>query len=385
MIRRRVFWVELNRFDTKLDKSTWVEIGEVLHREGLEVTLLTGYDRVPYHVPGAGMVIQSFSAPQGSGLFRYGLLAAIVRYLWSRVGPGDIVIARTHALWGCVWLKWFKGCHLHLDERTLPVGVASPKFYLDRWLFWTFSWRLFSRFSSSFSFITERLRMAVAEEFNLSFPEYAIWTSGVNFSIFSPDPGAGLPPLDGRYELLYHGSLVATRGVDQLIAAMLHFGQEWRDRVRLRIVGAGSDLPRLKEWVRANGLAEKVRFDGFIPYDQIPKAICGAHLYVCPLPDRPEWNVSSPIKVFEYIACGRPMVLTPIPAHRDIAGEMGSVVWTAGWQPLDFAQAVEEALTRYSVLAREALRVREWAAQRYSWEGQGRSLADYLKRSAGDR
>ncbi len=73
---------------------------------------------------------------------------------------------------------------------------------------------------------------------------------------------------------------------------------------------------------------------------EIAKADCGIY----PLPDRPEWNVSSPLKVFEYMACGKPIILTPIPAHKDVLGDEGFVIWTKSDKAVDIAEAIMYAM-----------------------------------------
>src|SRR5690606_36357777 len=39
---RKVYWVDLNRFDQKTDKSTWIEMARAMSRCGYDVTVLSG-------------------------------------------------------------------------------------------------------------------------------------------------------------------------------------------------------------------------------------------------------------------------------------------------------------------------------------------------------
>ena len=104
------------------------------------------------------------------------------------------------------------------------------------------------------------------------------------------------------------------------------------------IVGDGPERPELEQLAKALGVETKVRFRGLIPYESVAAEIAKADVCICPLPDRLEWNVSSPLKVFEYMACAKPMILTPIPAHKDVLPASEFVVWTHGFESSDFAE-----------------------------------------------
>ena len=103
-----------------------------------------------------------------------------------------------------------------------------------------------------------------------------------------------------------------------------------------------------------------------------------ADVCICPLPDRLEWNVSSPLKVFEYMACAKPMILTPIPAHKDVLGETNFVVWTFGFEPSDFHRAILSAFelrTRLDIDAKNATCI---VRGHFEWSAQANALDQYL-------
>jgi glycosyltransferase involved in cell wall biosynthesis len=52
-----------------------------------------------------------------------------------------------------------------------------------------------------------------------------------------------------------------------------------------------------------------------------------AHVGVLPFPDEEKFQVSSPIKLFEYMAAGLPVLATRIACHTDVAGDGGYVFW----------------------------------------------------------
>ena len=152
---------------------------------------------------------------------------------------------------------------------------------------------------------------------------------------------------------------------------------ELRD-LRLVIVGDGPDAARLRRLVAAKGLSEKVDFRGLVPYEQVPEHLAQADCCICPLPPRPEWDVSSPLKMFEYMAAGKPMILTPIPAHRDVVDGQPFVVWTRGADPGDFAAAIREYLHQRRLLQQAAASDGPASARAHDWQQLAARFANYL-------
>jgi len=77
----------------------------------------------------------------------------------------------------------------------------------------------------------------------------------------------------------------------------------------------------LKRSVAALGLQDHVIFTGTVPYRDLPRYI--AAMDVCTIPLSPsQWvRIALPNKFFEYSACGKPILSTPIPDVMEIGGE----------------------------------------------------------------
>ncbi len=94
----------------------------------------------------------------------------------------------------------------------------------------------------------------------------------------------------------------------------------------------------------ALGVDDQVQFRGFVPYEHVADEIAQADVCICPLPDRLEWNVSSPLKVFEYMACAKPMILTPIPAPKGRPWRLSLRRVDQGFEPQHFHGAIVEGV-----------------------------------------
>jgi glycosyltransferase involved in cell wall biosynthesis len=370
--------VEPDRFDIKLAKSTRLEIGEALIDQGYEVSILTGYAERPYKPKNSRLKVVSFHVLDMPFVFRWGLLLKILVWLVVNGRREDIIILSPEGLWLAPALRLRGMKNLHLDVRTLPLGVYTLKAYLDRLLFWRFTMGWLSRFAVGHSFITERLKCAMEQEFKRDFEDYVIWHSGVNTRMFSDACASMENPNGNAFSLFYHGSIYKGRGLRQLVRALSELQEPYASAVQLLIVGEGPGLVALKKEVKELGLEKKVIFKGRVPYEQIAGEVAQADCCICPLPDRPEWNVSSPLKVFEYMACGKPIIVTPIPAHRDVLEGQDFVVWSEGGASTDLKNAIEHAYDSRLRLARAAKHAPRIVRDRFDWSVQARRLANYL-------
>jgi glycosyltransferase involved in cell wall biosynthesis len=378
--KMRIFWVCIHRFDEKIDKSTWLEIGNNLVKNGFSVVLLTGYGKEKYIPLNNAMNFVYLPSIKHILFFKISLSFSIFMWLLRNVNSDDAIIVESNFLILANFVKKIKKCKIHLDIRTLPVGNYTKARRLERFLFWKFPNKFISIIPDSYSFITQALRKHVENEFKTKFTDYTIWTSGVNFKHFSQVAKYTKDP-DDKYLITYLGSVMMSRGLDLIIEALAKIDLKFRDKIFLQIIGDGPHLKILERISKKLGVSDYVKFRGYIPYESVPKHLMTTDCFICPLPNRTEWVLSSPIKVFEYFSCARPIILTPILAHRNIAyGSSDFIIWTKGDKIIDFAESIVYAFENRDYLSKAAKRSISLTDNYYSWEAQGKKFSAYLKR-----
>lgn len=377
---KRVFWVDHGRFDLKPGKCPWLEMSEALIKRGYDVSILSGYGTSKYCPKGYRVNMIYFRALNLGGVFRISLLLNILFWLIRNAAKEDIIILRPHSLVIAPFLRLFGKKNIHLDIRTVPVNIDLLKKHIDRWLFWKIPLRFLRNLATGNSFITDRLRLAVEKEFNIKFEDYVLWQSGVNSKRFKINEQITTKKDSDEFVLFYHGSISEKRGIGYVVKAIAELDERYRKHISFIVIGTGPGLAGLKELADRERISDRIVFKGLFPHEDIPGEIWKADCCICPLPDRPEWNVSSPIKVFEYMACGKPMILTPIPAHIDVLKGEDFIVWTKGETVEDFRRAIEYAYDHRVKLAKDSTKASELASQNYDWAVQGRKFADYLSR-----
>ena len=141
--------------------------------------------------------------------------------------------------------------------------------------------------------------------------------------------------------ILYIGSLHPWKGVDIVVRAMRDVAQ-----ATLAIVGGnGSGLAALRECARQHGVADRVRFVGAVPPRKRFDWIAAATLCVLPLSlSRIASRYTSPLKLFEYLALGKPVVTTDLPSMREVV-EHGNNAWLVPHaDPACYAEAINTLL-----------------------------------------
>jgi glycosyltransferase involved in cell wall biosynthesis len=160
---------------------------------------------------------------------------------------------------------------------------------------------------------------------NLGFPADLI-TNGVNTDLFVSQDG-----LPARHELGideddfvigFSGSVERWYAIDEMIRALPELIR-YRNNTYLLVVGGSLFTDYEQELRRLAvdlGVSDHVIFTGTKPYAELPRLI--AAMDVCTIPlSPPQWgDIALPNKFFEYSACGKPIVMRPIPDVARIGG-----------------------------------------------------------------
>ncbi len=110
-----------------------------------------------------------------------------------------------------------------------------------------------------------------------------------------------------RPTLGFVGGLRPWHGVEVLPALLARLSQR-RPAVRLVIAGDGQLRSELEGEFKRRGLARNVVFTGAMPHDEVPAVIRQFDIALAPYPKHDHDFYFSPLKLFEYMACGVPVV-----------------------------------------------------------------------------
>ena len=188
------------------------------------------------------------------------------------------------------------------------------------------------------------------------------------------DPGKIIPfapPKDNvSWKLCYIGQLYPLQGVDILIRALALLPSA----VTLEIVGGRDDhLQMLQSLARAQGVAERVIFHGFVAPGEVSALAARAHIFVMPSRAEGKMPYVAHTKLYEYMAWGRPVVAADLEVLReDLIDGVNGVLFEAG-NPEALAQAVRRVMADPENASRMAAHGLE-QAQNFTWERRAERL-----------
>jgi glycosyltransferase involved in cell wall biosynthesis len=170
---------------------------------------------------------------------------------------------------------------------------------------------------------------------------------------------------DDHVKVVYTGSLYAFKGVSLLLESFLFLPE----RVHLRVVGGHPKeaLEELKRKACEWGIDHRVHFIGDVPHTSIGQELIEADILALPLgEDNRSVHFTSPIKLFEYLYAGRPMVVTDFPTTRSIIGDEQACVFVDQPSPQAFAKAISFLLDHPAKAQQLAQRARK-IGEGYTW------------------
>jgi glycosyltransferase involved in cell wall biosynthesis len=196
--------------------------------------------------------------------------------------------------------------------------------------------------------------------------------SAVDTEVFKPAWNGG-----DNFTVAYVGTLQFWKGLEMLLDALARTA-----RLRLVIVGGGSmdEEEKLRARIAALNLTERVELAGRRTQPQIPAMVKGAACAVHPAP--PEHNISarytSPLKVFEYMSMGMPIVAADVPSIREVLTDGATArLYRAG-----DVDSLADALDEVAINRRLALRLSKAAiaaAAQHTYEARAEKLIGLFK------
>ncbi len=154
-----------------------------------------------------------------------------------------------------------------------------------------------------------------------------------------PEPARWATPVCAQRtpHLLFVGNLSARKGVPELLRA-LAMAPLASMPLRLTLAGGG-DVSGYRALAQALGLGERVRFEGWAPQAQVARLMAQADLLVLPSHDE-----GLPLVILEALACGVPVVCTPVGEIPHVLTDGVHACFVAPGDVKGLARAIAELL-----------------------------------------
>jgi len=320
------------------------EIAKSIKGIGNEIESVVCYNKNKINMCGFSNIIY-FRIIKPKWIFKLLYHLKMVQFFVNR--NFDVVLFGVHASHLILIVKLISLIKTHnlilvYDIRSIPVDLNKDfKSKIELFRYNT-SIKIADRFCNGITCITPMLGDTLKPKLIKLKNKIGYFQTGVNFRIFDPSKSSSLRDslgLEKRFIVIYHGVLSPNRGLQNVIKA-ISICKQHLPHILFMVVGAGKGEPELKSITKKLKLEKNVLFTGGVPFNKVPDYIKTADVGIIPLPNIDWWNVSSPIKLKEYLAMQLPVIATDIPAHRHVIQRTGGATLIKNHDPQNIAQAI---------------------------------------------
>jgi glycosyltransferase involved in cell wall biosynthesis len=368
------------------DRRVWSEL-LALCSGGYEVVAICpegdGHERARFERR-EGVDIFRFAQPRASGsplsyLREYAVAFWRIRRLARRVAgergfdivqasnPPDFLLMAVH------FLKR-RGARLIFDHHDLAPELYLARFGGDGGVFYRLTQlleRVNYRMADLVLATNESYKRIAVQRGRMRPEDVFVVRTGPDLARFGPVPAD--PELKrGRRALIsFIGEMAPQDGVDHALRALAHLLQR-RDDWHAIFAGHGGALDDLRALTTSLGLDDHVEFTGWLEDPELQRVLSASDLCLVPDPKTPLSDVSTLVKIAEYMAMSRPIVSYDLTESRVTAEE--AAIYARPNEPEAFAKAIAVLLDDPDRRARMGRIGRERVERLLSWEHCRRNL-----------
>ncbi len=261
---------------------------------------------------------------------------------------------------------------IDVSHKLVPFRVLSPLTRLiERYVY---------KSADGVSALTPRLKDYVASH-GVPPTRIGVLPAGVDVEMFSggerkPSPlnEWGIDPHDPV--ILFMGTIYRFSGLDTVIRDFPRLLSE-HPNARLVVVGHGEDQARLSKLAASTGVSRNVIFTGRQPYQLLPDIIRASDICINPFELNDITRDILPTKLFQYLACERPLVATRLPGTDPfLSGEDQGVVYSSLEEFVGELSALLNQPERRALLGQSARRA---MLSRYDWKRIAQELINWMR------
>lgn len=194
-------------------------------------------------------------------------------------------------------------------------------------------------------------------------------------------PDSAFPNIssDSPFTVGFLGTLKPWHGVSRLIEAFAQFHQQ-DNETRLVIVGDGPERGSIESMIDSFKLGKVVTMKGALPHDHIPSVLRTWDVAVAPYPVIPNFYFS-PLKIFEYMAAGLPVVASSIGQIKSLVQNKSNGLLCSPGDLNDLISAFHFLKENPVLRKRLGTQARETVLNRFTWDKVAKKVFEITSRT----
>ena len=285
----------------------------------------------------------------------------IVPY-WGAIKAVELNRGKHYVFFWCIMVSFASGAAYIANwfQKKVPIVLTLQEGDSEKWLRYRWlglidlSWRLALRRTSVLTAISNYL---LERARRLGFKgEAVLIPNGVEVERFLYNRAAIFA--QEKYTIITTSRLVEKNGVGDLIEAMSFLAQNFE----LKILGTGplaSDLMHLAKILK---LESRVKFLGHVPFEEIPKHLHEADIFI-----RPSLSEGFGNSFIEAMAAGVPVIATSVGGIPDFLKDRETGLFCSVNNPKSIAEKVMEYVKNPELKAKIVANAQEMVKEKYDW------------------
>jgi glycosyltransferase involved in cell wall biosynthesis len=223
----------------------------------------------------------------------------------------------------------------------------------------------------------------IVRDFGVDEDRLLVVPSGVDTELFSPDaPGDDVRRrlgLEDRFVVGWSGSFRSFHSIELAARAMADLGRDVKE-LTLLLVGDGPERPGIRSLCQELGV--DVVFTGTVPYVDVPAYIRASDVALLLHGSSGPFHYS-PLKLWEYLACGRPVVAPRVGQPAELLTDGVDALLVAPDDPIAVADAVRRLHAEPALRRSMGEEARRKAVEEASWTARVRTVDEALRDRSG--
>ena len=237
------------------------------------------------------------------------------------------------------------------------------------------------RFSNRIITVTSVLKNYLSQRYKINPKKIDLIQNAVDAEVFHPmdkqvaQKKIGLKT--GNYYVGFVGGLFLWRGLDVWLKSLPRILEVYAN-TKYVLVGTGKEKPELIRLVNDLGLSAKIIFIDRIKFEQAPFYISAFD--ICTIFFKPvRLDCGNPIKLYEYLACGRAVLASNVLGYGDFVEGLGAGISVDSRNSTSIAEATIRLLNDENLRYQMGKQGRMAILQGHTWDIRAKTLEDCFK------
>lgn len=227
--------------------------------------------------------------------------------------------------------------------------------------------------------VTHGIKNYIVNKYKISLDKIVVIENGVNINLFKPK-NKKLTRRKIRFKnnyvyVGYIGGLINWQGLNYLIKSV-KFVLKKIPHCRFVIVGDGPEKENLYKLIKQEKLEKNIILIDAIKNSKVPDYINSFDICIC-YPYKFRENKTSPFKIYEYLSCGKPIIVSDIKGLEDTFKELTVVAKPE--DSADLADKIIKLLENKKLRKELSKKGKQFILKGHSWKDVTNKIKNILK------